>query len=207
MLKTKQSMSYESRNFKKSGEEYWAITTLTPVFDGDQLESIIAIDTDITEKKLAEKEILRAKKIAEDSAKAKELFLANMSHEIRTPMNAIMGIIQLLRDTELSKTQLEYLKSMDFAGENLLRIINDVLDLAKIDSGKMGIEKIPFDLNELIQDLFNSISHRAHEKGIQLLKEIDTDVPTKIIGDPVRVKSNINQSYQQWYKIYQRRIY
>ncbi|MCB9363823.1 MAG: PAS domain S-box protein [Flavobacteriales bacterium] len=188
MLTTKQSVSYESHNFKKNGKEYWAITTLTPVFDNNQnLESIIAIDTDITYKKQAEKEILKAKKIAEESAKAKELFLANMSHEIRTPMNAIMGIIQLLKDTRLNKTQLEYLKSMDFAGENLLRIINDVLDLAKIESGKMSIEKIPFNLNELIKDLFSSLHHRVNEKDIRLIKVIDKNVPNEIIGDPVRL--------------------
>ncbi|MGE0560450.1 MAG: PAS domain S-box protein [Flavobacteriales bacterium] len=188
MLETKQSVSYESHNYKKNGKEYWSITTLTPLFnDNGELENIIAIDTDVTHKKQAEKEILKAKKIAEDSAKAKELFLANMSHEIRTPMNAIMGIIQLLKDTPLNQEQLDYLKSMDFAGENLLRIINDVLDLSKIELGKMSLEKIQFSLNSLISDLFNSISHRAHEKGIQLLKSIDNDVPDKIIGDPVRV--------------------
>ena len=188
MLETKQSVSYESHNYKKNGEEYWSITTLTPLFnDEGELENIIAIDTDVTHKKQAEKEILKAKKIAEDSAKTKELFLANMSHEIRTPMNAIMGIIQLLKDTSLNQEQLDYLKSMDFAGENLLRIINDVLDLSKIEVGKMSLEKIQFNLNSLISDLFNSIIYRANEKGIQLLKSIDDDVPGKIIGDPIRV--------------------
>lgn len=188
MLETKQSVSYESHNYKKNGKEYWSITTLTPLFNDDgELENIIAIDTDVTHKKQAEKEILKAKKIAEDSAKSKELFLANMSHEIRTPMNAIMGIIQLLKDTPLNQTQLDYLKSMDFAGENLLRIINDVLDLSKIEAGKMSLEKIQFNLNSLISDLFNSINYRANEKGIQLLKLIEDEVPEKIIGDPIRV--------------------
>lgn len=188
MILTRLSVSYESHNFKKSGESYWTITTLTPIFDNTgELESVIAVDTDITYKKMAELEIIKAKKIAEDSAKSKELFLANMSHEIRTPMNAIMGMIQLLKDTKLNSEQLDYLKSMDFAGENLLRIINDVLDLAKIESGKMSIEAIQFNLDELLKDLFGSFSHRASEKGLDLIKQVQSTVPNELIGDPVRL--------------------
>lgn len=188
MLTSRQSVSYEAHNYKKNGEGYWSITTLTPVFDdNNELESIIAIDTDITYKKMAEKEIIKAKQLAEDSAKTKELFLANMSHEIRTPMNAIMGIIQLLKDTDLDENQLEYLKSMDFAGENLLRIINDVLDLAKIESGKMSVEAIQFNVERLVQDLVNSFIHRAGEKGLKMSQTIDDAVPRDLIGDPVRL--------------------
>ena len=129
----------------------------------------------------------KAKKLAEDSSKTKELFLANMSHEIRTPMNAIMGIIQLLKDTSLDDSQKDYLKSMDFAGENLLRIIDDVLDISKIESGKMSIEQIEFNIREIIESLFSSIKHRATEKGINLLYQIEEKVPQIVIGDPVRL--------------------
>ncbi len=188
MLKTKNSISYESRNFKKNGDEYWTISTLTPVFDDEgNLDSVIALDTDITDKKQAEQEILKAKKIAEESAKSKELFLANMSHEIRTPMNAIMGFIQLLEDTRLNKQQREYLNSMDFASEHLLRIVNDVLDMAKIDSGKVMIESIEFNLHDLFDQIYNTFHFKAVEKGLELHKEISPTVPENIIGDPIRL--------------------
>ena len=188
MANTHDSVSYEARNFRKNGEEYWTITTLTPIFDDlGQLESVIAIDSDITHKKEAERQIIKAKRAAEESAKAKELFLANMSHEIRTPMNAIMGIIQLLRDTEMTVDQMDYLKSMEFSGENLLRIINDVLDLSKIESGKMSIEKVPFNINEIVGNTFHSMEYKADEKGIKLIRKIAHNVPEIIVGDPVRI--------------------
>lgn len=188
LVSSKQSLSYESKNYKKSGEVFWTITTLTPILNEvDKVESIIAIDTDITEKKKAEQEMLRAKQLAEESARAKELFLANMSHEIRTPMNAIMGIVQLLRNTKINPEQVEYLNSMNFASNHLLRIINDILDLSKIESGKMSLEKIPFSLNEVINNLFNSIGYKASEKNIELIKKIHLDIPEIIVGDPVRL--------------------
>src|SRR5690606_23873998 len=123
VLESGQSVSYESRNFRKDGTDYWTLSTLTPLLNDDrELVSIIAVDSDITDKKKNEQELYEAKIQAEKSSKAKEIFLANMSHEIRTPMNAIMGIIQLLKETELSGEQREYLRSMNFASENLLRI-------------------------------------------------------------------------------------
>ena len=192
VLESGQSVSYESRNYRKDGTDYWTLSTLTPLLNDDQeLVSIIAVDSDITEKKKNEQELYEAKIQAEKSSKAKELFLANMSHEIRTPMNAIMGIIQLLKETELNGEQREYLRSINFASENLLRIINDVLDISKIESGKMSIEKVPYNLKELLTDLVNSIEHRATEKNIELEVRIDSKVPKTIIGDPVRLNQVI----------------
>ncbi|MBD3637531.1 MAG: PAS domain S-box protein [Crocinitomicaceae bacterium] len=188
MLKTRKSVSYESKNYTKSGEEYWSLTNLTPVLAEDGgIEGIVAVDTDVTEKKRAEHAMLHAKRLAEVSSKAKERFLANMSHEIRTPMNAIMGIIQLLQETNVDEQQKEYLRSIDFAGENLLRIINDVLDLSKIESGKLSVEEIPFNPKYILNDLVNSMSHRAHENNIELRLELDEEIPENIMGDPVRV--------------------
>lgn len=188
ILRTKSSLSYEIKNFSKDGNEIWTLTTLTPVLgDNDEIEGIVAVDTDITAKKLAEKEMIEASRIAEESAKSKELFLANMSHEIRTPLNAILGIIQLLKDTQLQKDQVDYLKSMDFAGQNLLRIINDILDISKIESGKMQIENSQFNLKDVLESLVDSIKHRALEKQIDLKLSIAPKVPVELIGDSVRL--------------------
>jgi PAS domain S-box-containing protein len=188
MIADKQSVSYESRNYKKDGTEYWIFSTLTPVLnERGEVQSIVVVESDITLKKKAEQEMVQARRIAEESAKAKEQFLANMSHEIRTPMNAIMGIVQLMQDMELNEKQREYLRTMNFAGENLLYIINDVLDLSKIESGKMPIERIEFNLPELVNQLINQVRYRAKEKKIELKYEIQPGVPPSVIGDPVRL--------------------
>ncbi|TND07255.1 MAG: multi-sensor hybrid histidine kinase [Bacteroidetes bacterium] len=188
MLREQKPVSYESRNYKKDGTEYWTLSTLTPILnDKEEVESIVVIDSDITTRKKAELEIIRAKKIAEDSAKTKELFLANMSHEIRTPMNAIMGIVQLMQDSALDSKQREYMRTITFAGESLMRIINDVLDLAKVESGKISIEKIDFNIFQMIDDLSASMSYRAREKNIRMETIIDSSIPSRLCGDPVRL--------------------
>lgn len=188
MLAQKQSVSYEAKNYKKDGTEYWSFTTITPVLDQNgEIDGIVAIDSDISIRKKAEKQMFMAMQLSEESAKAKQSFLANMSHEIRTPMNVIMGIVQLLRDTPLNEEQTEYLNSMDFAGENLLSIVNDVLDISKIDSGKMTLEKIEFNLHDLVTDLINSIGYRAKEKGLMVNVEFAQNVPSVLLGDPVRL--------------------
>jgi len=188
LLKEKQSVTYESCNCKKDGTEYWSVSTLTPILNEEgEVESVVAVDSDITTRKKAEQDILNAKKLAEESSRAKELFLTNMSHEIRTPMNAIMGIVQLMQDMELDETQKKYLHSLQFAGESLLYIINDILDLAKIESGKMNIEKIGFNLTELIEELATAMQYKAKEKNISLLAEVPKDISGELVGDPVRL--------------------
>ena len=152
-----------------------------------EVESVVVIESDITTQKKAEQEILYAKRMAEESSRAKELFLANMSHEIRTPMNAIMGIVQLLQDMDLNQEQRQYLHSLQFAGETLLYIINDILDLSKIASGKMNIEKIGFNLNALVDDLVHAMEPKAKEKNILLISEVQKNIPANLIGDPVRL--------------------
>lgn len=148
---------------------------------------IIAFAQDITERLEAETELKKAKKKAEVSAKAKELFLANMSHEIRTPMNGILGMAALLKKTELTTAQQNYLKLIQESAQNLLVIINDVLDVAKIESGKLRIEQTPFNLNDVLFSAQQSLIYKAEEKDILLrVKPVKLGNPV-ISGDPHRL--------------------
>lgn len=133
------------------------------------------------------KELEEEKSRAEHSEKAKEQFLANMSHEIRTPMNAIMGMTRLLLDKSPREDQLKYLNAIKQSSDNLLIIINDILDLSKIEAGKINFESIGFDLSEQIKTVYTTIKLNADEKGLALDYKIGDEVPLKIIGDPYRL--------------------
>ena len=128
-----------------------------------------------------------ATKIAEDAVKAKQQFLSNMSHEIRTPMNAIIGFTKVLLKTDLGAKQREYLTAIKMSGDALIVLINDILDLAKVDAGKMTFEKIPFKLTLSISAMLHLFEPKILEKNLLLLKEYDTHIPDVLIGDPVRL--------------------
>ncbi len=127
------------------------------------------------------------KERAQQSEKFKQQFLSNMSHEIRTPLNAVIGMTNLLLDQEPKEGQLRYLRSMKLASHNLLGIINDILDLAKIEAGKIDLEQIDFSLNETLEGVINTLQVKADEKKIKLNYTIHADVPEFIKGDPVRL--------------------
>ncbi len=192
VLEKKQSFTYENKNYTKHGTEYWALTTLTPIMGVDgKIHKVIAIESNITENKKVERELIIAKEKAEESKRIKEEFLANMSHEIRTPLNGIKGFTDLIAKNNSDPSQEKYLQAIQFSTENLLSIINDILDFSKIEAGKMEIENTVFYLRDLIESIFNSFGFRAEEQGIALEKDIESKIPETLMGDPVRINQVI----------------
>ena len=165
---------------------FWALISTLP-FEHDGAPAWLTAIYDITERKLAEAEIERAREAAEAANRAKGEFLANMSHEIRTPLNAIIGMNRLALDTELTVQQLDYLQKTQAASESLLAVIDDILDFSKIEAGKLTIDDVAFDLRSVLDRLRAIVELRAGEKGLRLVVSAAPDIPVELIGDPLRI--------------------
>lgn len=149
---------------------------------------------DVTNQKIIETELIEAKVfaenstiIAENAVKAKQQFLSNMSHEIRTPMNAIIGFTKVVLRTDITDKQKEYLNAIKISGDALIVLINDILDLAKVDAGKMTFEKTPFKMKSSIAAMLHLFETKIQEKNLKLVKEYDSKIPDVLVGDPIRL--------------------
>ncbi|HUY29278.1 MAG TPA: PAS domain S-box protein [Candidatus Binataceae bacterium] len=156
--------------------------------DIDGKQSIISITRDITALKNTENELRAAREAALAAGRAKSEFLSSMSHEIRTPMNAILGMTEILWDSSLGQEQRRYLSIMRANGDALLKLINDILDLAKIESGRLQMETTEVKLDEVVDQVAETMAIRAHEKGLELSVRVAPDVPLNLIGDPLRLR-------------------
>ncbi len=188
MLGGGETLSFEVRFRCKDGSYRWTLWNATPF-----LESSIfyATGRDITERKLAEISVQLAKDAAEAANRAKGEFLANMSHEIRTPMNGIIGMTELMLDTELSGVQREYLETVQGSAEALLTIINDVLDFSKIEAGKLEFDNHDFYLRDSLADALKTLAVRCHHKNLELACDFSPDVPDLLVGDSARLRQVI----------------
>lgn len=154
--------------------------------DGDPM-GIVGLFVDVTKQKRLESDLIAAKDQATEASKAKGEFLANMSHEIRTPMNAILGMSHLALLTDLNDKQRNYVGNIEKAGKSLLGIINDILDFSKIEAGKLSVEHVDFRFSEVLDNISNIISVKAKEKELELIFDIDPNLPDDLVGDPLRL--------------------
>jgi PAS domain S-box-containing protein len=184
--RTRQAETLEWRHTRLDGEAFDAEVVLIP-FEQDGRLQFCGIVQDITARKRTEAALRTAQQAAEAATLAKTHFLANMSHEIRTPMNAILGMSHLALLDELPGRARNYIEKVHRAAGNLLQILNDVLDVSKIESGKLELEQTDFQLESVVSHMADVLGVRAEEKGMELLFTAPPDIPTALIGDPIRL--------------------
>lgn len=172
----------------KDGTYLWFLSRAVPVRNKEgKVIRWFGTNTDITQQKETNKKAEAATLIAEEAMKAKQQFLSNMSHEIRTPMNTIIGFTNVLLKTKLDDKQKEYINSIKASGDSLIVLVDDILDLAKVDAGKMTFQLIPFKLSESITTLLHLFEIKSQEKNVELVNEYDSTIPKVLLGDSVRL--------------------
>ena len=189
VLSEKSVTDFELTARARDGKETVVSYNATTFYDRNRtLQGVFAAARDVTERKRVELELNEARAVAESASQTKSDFLASMSHEIRTPMNAIMGIADLLAQTHLSAQQDKYVQIFRRAGDNLLNLINDILDLSKVEASQLELEQTNFVLIDQMEVVMEMVGARAKEKGLALVCEIASDVPNNVVGDPTRLR-------------------
>ncbi|HEX9866988.1 MAG TPA: PAS domain S-box protein [Candidatus Tectomicrobia bacterium] len=189
VLREKSVTDYELTARARDGKQTVVSYNATTFYDRNRkLQGVFAAARDVTERKRVERELKQAKAAAESASRTKSDFLASMSHEIRTPMNAIMGIADLLAKTTLTAEQDKYVQVFRRAGDNLLNLINDILDLSKVEASQLELERTGFSLIDQLEIVIEMAAARADEKGLALVCEIAPNVPGDLVGDPTRLR-------------------
>lgn len=192
-LKTGRVWKGELNHKNKSGDTITLLVSIAPIYSGvDDITNFVIVAEDITERKIAERELIVAKEQAESAHKAQEQFLSTISHELRTPMNAVIGISNLMLEENPRADQAENLKILQFSANNLLALINDVLDLTKIEAGKLDMIAQDFDIGNTLSDINKSHRIKANDKGVELNVNIDRNVPKILVGDAHRLSQVLN---------------
>jgi len=171
----------------ESENQIWFLIKVTRLGENDNYNAILAVEN-ITRQKNAELKLIQAKKFAEEASQAKSTFVANISHDLRTPLNSVLGFSHLLSKSELNSTQHSYLKSIMSSGKALLELINDIIDISKIDSGKLELNFKELHVSSFTDEIVSVFRGKIREKGIELLVEIDSEVPEFIIFDEARLR-------------------
>jgi PAS domain S-box-containing protein len=183
-----ESFTGELLNYRKDGSEFWVHFTLNPILnERKEIVKYVVVESDISERKNVEKELIKAKEQAEMLMKVKDQFLSMVSHELRTPLNAVIGMTHLLLQEVPRDDQLLNLKTIKTSGEYLLALINDILDFSKIEAGKISIDHVNFNFRNLINTLEQTFYYHAQEKNIRFFTDVSPEIPNALVGDPVRL--------------------
>ena len=182
-----ETFKHEEHLLRKDGSSFWARLAIRAIDPADLARGVVAVVEDISEERAATQRLIEARSVAEAAARIKSDFLANMSHEIRTPMNAVLGMTHLALRADPAPRQRDYLLKIQRSSRHLLGIINDILDFSKIEAGKLQVEEIDFALEQVLDNLAELLADKPASKNLELLFDVAADVPTQLVGDPLRI--------------------